>query len=230
MSPLVLGVVPARGGSKGIPDKNLRPLAGRPLLAYVRDAAQVSGVVDRLVLSTDSEEIAELGRRLGLDVPFLRPAELARDDSPMQPVVEHAVVEVERGGWRPDVVLVLQPTAPLRRGEHIAAAVDLLERSGCSSVVSVVEIPRHFAPQYAMKMVEGRLVPYLPEGRRITRRQDAEAAYSRDGTVYAVRRDVLVEQHDLYGDDCRPLVLAADESVNLDAPGDWAAAEVRLSA
>lgn len=229
MSRRVLGVVPARGGSKGIPDKNLRPLAGRPLLAYVGDAARDSGVVDRLVLSTDSEEIAALGRALGMEVPFLRPAELARDESPMQPVIEHAVREVEHAGWQPDVVLVLQPTAPLRRGRHLAAAVELLERTGCTSVASVVEIPRHFAPQYAMRMVDGRLEPYLPEGRGITRRQDAEPAYSRDGTVYGVRRDVLVEQHDLYGHDCRPLVLLADEVANLDDQADWDAAEARLA-
>jgi CMP-N,N'-diacetyllegionaminic acid synthase len=228
MSLTVLAVVPARAGSKGVPGKNERPLAGKTLVARAAEAARASGVVERAVLSTDSERIAELGREAGLEVPFLRPAELAADDSPMQPVIEHALLEVERGGFRPDAVLVLQPTAPLRTGDHVARAVRLLEETGADSVVSVVEIPRHLSPQYAMRISGDRLEAFLPEGAGITRRQDVEPAYSRDGTVYLVRRDVLVVRHDLYGADCRPLVLDAAESVNIDSPEDWAAAEALL--
>lgn len=225
---VVLGVIPARAGSKGIPGKNERPLAGRTLVERAADAARASGVVDRIVLSTDSESIAAIGRRAGVEVPFLRPAELARDETPMQPVIEHAVLAVEDGAFQPDVVLVLQPTAPLRTGEHLARAVELLEQTGATSVVSVVEIPRHFSPQYAMRIEGGHLRPFLPEGAALTRRQDAEPAYSRDGTVYATRRDVVVEEHDLYGSDCRALVLPAVEVVNIDTLEDWAEAEARL--
>jgi CMP-N-acetylneuraminic acid synthetase len=228
MSLAVLAVVPARAGSKGVPGKNERLLGGKTLIARAAEAARASGVVDRCVLSTDSERIAKLGREAGLEVPFLRPPELAGDDTPMQPVIEHALHEVERDGFRPDVVLVLQPTAPLRTGEHIAAAVRLLGETGADSVVTVVEIPRHLSPQYAMRIAGSRLEPFLPEGAAITRRQDVEPAYSRDGTVYAVRRDVLVGRHDLYGADCRPLVLPAVESINIDSPEDWAAAEAVL--
>jgi CMP-N,N'-diacetyllegionaminic acid synthase len=230
VSGAVLAVVPARSGSKGIPDKNVRPLAGRPLVAYAAEAIRDSGVVDRAVLSTDAEEIAALGRDAGLETPFLRPGELAGDDTPMQPVVEHAVRALEEGGWTPELVLVVQPTAPLRRGEHLRRAVELLRETGASSVVSVVPIPQHFSPEYAMKVVDGRLLPFLPAGAAIARRQDAMPAYSRDGTVYAVRRDVLMDRHDLYGDDCRPLVLSPDESLNLDEPADWEQASRRLGA
>jgi CMP-N-acetylneuraminic acid synthetase len=225
----VLAVVPARAGSKGIPGKNVRPLAGRPLLAYAADAIRGSGVVDRAVLTTDSEEIRALGRELGLEAPFLRPAELAQDDTPMQPVAEHAVATLEAEGWSPELVLVVQPTAPLRRGEHLRRAVELLRETGADSVVSVVPIPPHLSPEYAMRVDDGRLVPFLPRGAEIRRRQDARPAYSRDGTVYAVRRDVLLERHDLYGADCRPLVLSPEESVNLDAPADWEEAERRMT-
>ena len=228
MSLRILAVVPARADSKGVLGKNERLLAGKTLVARAAEAARASGVVDRCILSTDSERIADLGREAGLDVPFLRPAELARDDSPMQPVIEHALHEVEREGFCPDAALVLQPTAPLRTGAHIAAAVRLLEETGADSVVSVVEIPRHLSPQYAMRISGQRLEHFLPEGAGITRRQDVEPAFSRDGTVYAVRRDVLVERHDLYGSDCRPLVLPAAESVNIDSPEDWEAAEAIL--
>lgn len=228
MSGPVLGIVPARAGSKGIPDKNLRPLAGRPLLDYAAAAARASGVIDRLILSTDSAAIARLGHRLGLEVPFLRPAELARDETPMAPVLEHAVAFLEDAGWSPEIVVLLQPTSPLRRPEHIARAVSLLRAERCDSVVTVVEIPRHLSPQYVMRIRDGRLEPFLPEGARIARRQDAEPAYARDGTVYAFRRDVLASTHGIYGADCRPLLLAPEESLMLDTLEDWAAAEARL--
>jgi N-acylneuraminate cytidylyltransferase len=226
----VLGVIPARGGSKGIPGKNVRMLGGKPLLGYAADAAHDSGVIDRLILTTDSEEIAEIGRAVGIEVPFIRPPELAEDDTPMLATLEHAVGRVEREGWQPELVVLLQPTAPLRRGEHIAEAVRILRGTACSSVVSVVAIPAHYSPQYAMRIDAGRLVSFLPEGGRVVRRQDADPAFSRDGTVYAMRRDILMEEHDIYGDDCRPLVIPVAESLNLDTQDDWQAAEQRLGA
>jgi CMP-N-acetylneuraminic acid synthetase len=180
------------------------------------------------VLSTDSEAIAEVARGFGLEVPFLRPAELAADDTPMQATIEHAVTELEKQGWRANVVVVLQPTAPLRKPEHLDRAVEILRNTGATSVASVVRIPQHLSPHYVMKIVDGRLETFLPEGAAVTRRQDAEPAYARDGTVYAVRRDVLVLEHDLYGRDCRPLVLDEHESINLDTETEWAVAEARL--
>lgn len=229
MSGPVLGIIPARGGSKGIPGKNIRLIGGRPLLEYTVRSAQASGIIDRLILTTDSPEIAAVGESLGVEAPFLRPAELAGDQTPTLPVVEHAVAFLEERGWTPEIVLLLQPTAPLRKPQHILRAVDLLRTLEVDSVVSVVEVPRHFAPQYVMKIEDGRLHPYLPEGGSITRRQDARPAYYRDGTIYAVWRDVLMNSHSLYGERCHPLLLAADETVTLDAPEDWEAAERRLA-
>ena len=113
--------MPARGGSKGVPGKNTRLLAGRPLLEYTARAALASGVLHRVVLSTDSVEIADCGRRAGLEVPFMRPPALAGDDTPMLPVVEHALDELRRQGWEPATVVLLQPTSPLRTPEHIRA-------------------------------------------------------------------------------------------------------------
>ncbi len=224
-----LGVIPARGGSKGIPRKNLQMLAGRPLLEYTVRAATESGVIDRLIVSTESDEIAAVAQRLGVEVPFRRPDELAQDDAPMLPVIVHAVREMEERGFRPDVVALLQPTAPLRRPDHIAEALRLLEQTDCDSVVSVVEIPRHFAPHVVMRIDDGRLDHFLDEGRAITRRQDAPAAYAREGTIYAVRRDVLMEQGTIYGSNCTPLILDPTESINLDSPDDWDAAEAALA-
>lgn len=226
---LVLGIVPARGGSKGVPGKNVRPLAGHTLLEYTARAARGSGVLDRVILSTDSPEIADAGRRAGLEVPFMRPVTLSADDTPMLPVVQHALESLARGGWSPDMVVLLQPTSPLRRPDHIRDAITTLRATKADSVVTVVEVPRHLSPDYVMRIDEGRLQPFLPAGARVTRRQDARPAYSRDGTVYAFWRATLERSGGIYGDDCRPLLINADESLSIDSPADWDAAERLLA-
>ncbi len=226
----VLGLVPARGGSKGLPGKNTLPLHGKPLLAYAVEAAAGSGVIDRTVLSTDSEEIAAVGRAWGLEVPFLRPPTLAADDTPMLPVIAHAVRYLDEQGWEPDIIVLLQPTSPLRTPAHIRRSVELLQETGADSVVGVLELPRHLSPDYVMRVDEsGRLVPFLPEGARITRRQDARVACVRDGTVYTFWRRTLLEQQSIYGRDCRPMVVSALESLTIDGPEDWADAERRMA-
>ncbi|MBM3778561.1 MAG: acylneuraminate cytidylyltransferase family protein [Acidimicrobiia bacterium] len=226
----VLGLVPARAGSKGLPGKNVRLLHGQPLLAWTAAAARASGVIDRLVLSTDAEEIAAIGRAAGMETPFLRPPVLAGDETPMLPVIEHAVDALEADGWLPDIIVLLQPTSPLRTGAHVRRSVALLRESGADSVVSVVELPRHHSPDYVMRVDGGRLVPFLPDGLRIGRRQDARPAYVRDGTVYTFWRSTLQVKGNLYGDDCRPLVVPAAESLTIDSADDWAEAERRLGA
>jgi CMP-N-acetylneuraminic acid synthetase len=224
----VLGLVPARAGSKGLPGKNVRLLAGRPLLEYTAVAARASGVLDRVVLSTDSEEIAEAGRRVGLEVPFTRPASLAADDTPMLPVIKHAIDVLASDCWVAEIVVLLQPTSPLRRPGHIRDAVHILRETNADSVVSVVELPRHLSPDYVMTIEDGALKPFLPEGHRITRRQDARPAYSRDGTVYACWRRTIEHFDSIYGDNCRPLVVAATDSLSIDSPADWEAAKSAL--
>lgn len=226
---LVLGIVPARGGSKGVPGKNVRPLAGHTLLEYTARAARESGVLDRVILSTDSLEIADAGRRAGLEVPFMRPAALAADDTPMVPVIEHALGEIARHGWSPDIVVLLQPTSPLRRPEHIRDAVAMLRETEADSVVTVVELPRHLSPDYVMRIDGGRLKPFLPEGARVTRRQDARPAYSRDGTVYAFRRSTIEQLGGIYGNDCRPLLIDTSDSLSIDSQADWDEAERLLA-
>ena len=223
----ILGIIPARGGSKGIPGKNIRSLNGKPLIQYAVEAARSSNLVDRLILTTDSVEIAEVGKALGVEVPFLRPPDLAQDDTPMLPVLEHALQFVEMEGWQPDIILLLQPTAPLRRAEHIQQAVKLLVESNCDSVVSVVEVPRHYVPDFVLRLEDGKLKPFL-DAPLITRRQDARPAYSRDGTIYAFWRDLLVKKRSIYGNDCRPILIPEDESCNLDTMHDWQEAEKKL--
>jgi CMP-N,N'-diacetyllegionaminic acid synthase len=223
----VLGVVPARGGSKGIPNKNLVMLAERPLLAYTADAARQSRRLSRCIVSTDDETIAEAARRLGFEVPFLRPCELACDDTPMLPVLQHAAREVGRAASPPDAVVLLQPTSPLRRAVHIDAAIDLLETSGADSVVSVVEVPHQFNPMSVMRVEDGRLQSFL-DGPLITRRQDKPRVYARNGPAVLVVRTHVLEAGSLYGSDSRPLAMTASESVDIDGPEDLVLAEILL--
>jgi len=224
----VLGVIPARGGSKGIPDKNLATLAGRPLLAYTADAARLSRRLSRCIVSTDDERIADAARALGLEVPFLRPSELACDDTPMLPVLQHAAREVARAASAVDAVVLLQPTSPLRQAMHIDAAIDLLESSGADSVVSVVEVPHQFSPVSVMRLEDGQLRPFL-DGPLITRRQDKPKVFARNGPAVLAVRTRVIEAGTLYGDDCRPLIMTASQSIDIDGPDDLAFAELMLS-
>jgi N-acylneuraminate cytidylyltransferase len=230
----VLGIVTARGGSKGIPGKNLKPLCGKALIAYTIEAAQTSGALDRLILSTDDAAIAETGRALGCDVPFLRPAELARDDTPHLPVIQHAIRWMdERAGYRPDAVMILQPTSPLRQPVDIAASIDLLDRSGADSVLSVNEVPPHAHPMRTLRVDEsGAAVLFVtgaPVRQRINRRQDLPPAWVMNGAIYVCRAGVLfAREPSLYGDRVVAYRMPAHRAVSIDDADDWAAAERAL--
>jgi CMP-N,N'-diacetyllegionaminic acid synthase len=219
----LLGIIPARGGSKGIPGKNIRPLAGKPLLAYTVETARQAGIFSRIILSTDGEEIASAGRQLGVDVPFIRPPELARDDTPMLPVLQHAVRALSEPF---DAIVILQPTAPFRRWQDLKAAAEILTSNPeIESVVSVEPVPDHYSPYFVMKIESDRLLPFMPEGLRFTRRQDVPKAYSRSGDFYFTRIKTLMEGNSIYGQNCRPLIVTHKERVNLDTMDDWAEAE-----
>ena len=224
---IVLGIVPARGGSKGLPNKNLRPLGGQSLLARTAAAVGRSRSLTRTVLSTDDPAIAEAGRGLGLDVPFMRPPALAADDTPMLPVVQHALQAMQADGGY-DAVVLLQPTSPLRRGEHIDAAVDLLESSGADSVVTVVEVPHQYSPVSVLRIDEGRLRPFQ-DGAKPTRRQDKPRLYARNGPAVIAVKASVVEAGSLYGDDSRPLVMPMRDSHDIDSADDLELVELLLS-
>ncbi|MEM7390856.1 MAG: acylneuraminate cytidylyltransferase family protein [Verrucomicrobiota bacterium] len=217
-------MIPARGGSKALPGKNIKRLAGKPLIQYSHECANESGVLDRVILSTDDEEIAEVARSFGLEVPFLRPSEFSGDDAPMAGVAIHALTSLAEADYRPDALLLLQPTSPLRKPEHIRRAVELLE--DYDSVCSVVPLPKEFNPYYMMKITDDGFLDYLmPEGANLTRRQDIPNAYRRDGTICLVRTEVMLEQRNFYGQRCRPYELEASEVLNIDTPEDWKRAE-----
>lgn len=225
----VLGIVTARGGSKGIPRKNLALLAGKPLLAYTAEAALAARRLARVVLSTDDEEIAALGRRLGLDVPFLRPAELARDDTPTLPVVQDVVRQLEANGDRYDAIFILQPTNPLRLVSDIDGAVELLEQTGADSVISFSDVGERHPARMKFIDAEGRVSdPPFAEAFEGQRRQDLPKLYLREGAVYVTRRDVLMEQNSIKGRDCRAWLMPSERACNIDSPFDLFLAEQLL--
>jgi len=227
----VLGLIPARGGSKGVPRKNIRLLGGKPLLQYTAEAALAAQRLAKVILSTEDEEIADVGRNCGLAVPFLRPAELAEDDTPTLPVMQHAVSWMESRGERFDAVCLLQPTNPLRRSEDIDGCVELLEKSKADSVVTVLPVPAEYNPHWVyLSDASGRLRLSTGEASPIPRRQQLPPAFHREGSVYVTRRDVLMEQNSLYGKTLYGYSLESNASINIDTPQDWASAEIALAA
>jgi len=230
-------VIPARGGSKGIPRKNLAILAGRPLIAYTVDAARASSGLTRVMVSTEDDEIAGVTRRLGVEVPFLRPARLAADETPILDVLTDLVASLEqRERYRPDILVLLQPTSPFRRAGHIDAAIDLLRSSGADSVVTVVPVPHQFTPSSLMQLQGDRLVPWN-DGRgdacvapTPTRRQDKPLLFARNGpAVLAVRTDVVTGAKALYGADTRGLVMSREDSFDIDDQFDLGVAELLMA-
>ena len=227
----VLGLIPARGGSKGVPRKNIKELAGRPLLAYTAESALDAKRLTRVVLSTDDEEIAAVGRALGLAVPFLRPAELARDTSPTLPVVFHALDALAAAGEEFDAVCLLQPTNPLRRAADIDACLALLAESGADSVLSVLPVPHEYNPHWVYwRAASGELHLATGESEPIPRRQSLPPAYHREGSVYATRTAALYRDGNLYGRKVLGYEMAAENSVNIDTIEDWKRAETLLKA
>jgi CMP-N,N'-diacetyllegionaminic acid synthase len=225
----VLGVIPARGGSKGIPNKNLALLCGRPLLAYTADAVRESTRLTRTIVSTDDERIAECATSLGLEVPFMRPASLAADEAPMLPVLQHAIGAMQSNGFDADIVVLLQPTSPMRRGVHIDAAIDWLARTAADSVVSVVEVPHQFNPASVMRLEDGLLKPFL-DGPTVTRRQDKPRLFARNGPAVLAVRAAVVAAGSLYGERSWPLGMSAEDSLDIDSASDLRLAEYLLAA
>jgi CMP-N,N'-diacetyllegionaminic acid synthase len=211
--------VVARGGSKSIPRKNLARLAGRPLIAWTIEAALRCRAVDRVVVSTDDDEIAAVARAQGAEAPFLRPPDLAQDDTPTMPVVIHALrwLEVEQG-YLPDVVLLLQPTSPLRTADDITSAMALAHERSADSVVSVSTALSH--PYLAKRITtDGRLEDFMAHP-KVERRQDLEPAYSLNGAIYLARRAHLLETQTFYGPKTYAYVMPPERSLDVDTPWD----------
>lgn len=220
----VLGLVPARGGSKGVPRKNIRPLAGRPLIAWTIDAALQSTVVDRLIVSTDDSEIATIAAECGAEVPFMRPAELAADDTPDLPVLLHALdwLRVEAHD-EPDLVVWLRPTAPMRLASDIDRGAGLLVETGADCVRSVCPSEHH--PYWMKRLEDGRLMSFMPghDERSYYSRQLLPPVYRLNGAVDVVWAERVLRSEDrlFWGwDDIRGYVMPVERSTDIDTEQD----------
>ena len=217
----VLGIITARGSSKGIPRKNVRLVCGHPLIAYTIDAAKRSKRLTRVVVSTDDVEIADIAKSYGAEVPFLRPAELASDKAPHLPVLLHALDFVHgEGDELYNAVFILQPTAPLREPSDIDGSIDKCMTTGADSVIGLVKVEAHH-PYLMKRIVDDRIVPFShsePEG---TRRQDYRPeAFMRSGSVYVIRTQTLTQHKSLFGLASHPWLMPAEKGINVDTEAD----------
>lgn len=221
----ILCLINARGGSKGVPGKNIKPLNGKPLIAYSIETAKKSRLIIRTLVSTDSQDIADVAKRAGADVPFLRPPELATDSAKQIDAMIHAVGTLEQGGERYDHICVLQPTCPLRNVDDVDGALGLLIQSGADSVITITDVGGRHPRTLYTRGEDSRISPYLESDKAGVLRQNFEDLFWRTGAVYAMKRDVLMEQRSLYGRDIRGYFMPEERCFNIDSPFDWALTE-----
>jgi CMP-N,N'-diacetyllegionaminic acid synthase len=216
-----LAIIPARGGSKGIPLKNITPLLGRPLIEYTFDAALNTPGLNRVVVSTDHPAITSVCEKRGV-LAIQRPPEIAADTSRTEDALIHVLdVLQERDGWTPRWVLTLEPTAPLRTSKTIRGVMELACTQGTDSVVSVAPTTQSFG-----RIVDGRFALLFPNQAR--RRQDREPLYYESGTAWCTREDVLRSKRCVIGDEPRSYVVSAEEAVDINGPADLLIAEALL--
>lgn len=211
----LLALIPARGGSKGVPRKNVRLLAGKPMIAWTIEAARQARGVDRIVVSTDDDEIARVAREFGAEIPFMRPDALAQDNTSSMDVVFHALDNLPEH----DDILLLQPTSPLRTAEDIEAIVRLRMESNAPAAVSVTEMDH--PPEWMYRMGAGMHLQPVLNTQSPVRRQDAMPAYALNGALYLARVNWLREQRSFVTDQTIGYVMPAARSPDIDTPLDW---------
>lgn len=221
---MTLALIPARGGSKGIPRKNIRPLAGKPLIAWTIEAAMATPGIERVVVTTEDDEIAAVAREWGGDVPFMRPAELASDEAPGIAPVLHAIAELPDD----DDVILLQPTSPLRETAHITGLLEFAREKSATSVVSVREVDDH--PSWMFHRGESGSLERYARFDEAARRQDLSELYTLNGAMYWITRDRLLATEALVAEDTLGFVMDSESSVDIDTMLDWRLAETLLSA
>jgi CMP-N-acetylneuraminic acid synthetase len=225
----ILAIIPARAGSKGVPNKNARMLGGKPLIAYSIEQALKSKFIQDIVVSTDSEEIAEIAREFGAAVPFIRPAHLSSDTAKSIDVVIHAVEFLKGQGKNYDGIILLQPTSPFREVSLIDSAIEQFFSSEIDSLVSVKPVPNEYNPHWVYEINEnGFLSLSTGEKAIISRRQDLPISFHRDGSIYITSIDVLLSSQSFYGEKLGFIETKSEINVNIDTMEDWERAEVLI--
>ena len=230
----ILAIIPARGGSKGVPKKNIKLLAGKPLIYYTFREAKKSQYISRIIISTDCSEAIEIAKQYGVEVPFVRPKELSGDNVQDFPVCEHAIKTLsEQDGFVPDMIVWLRPTSPLRKVKHIDEAIEMLMSTPAGdSVRSLCLAPKH--PLKMWKVVSDRLTPFVPtEVTGIKEpynypRQELPPAYVQNGAIDVVRAKTIIEKRSISGDVILPYIMEAVYSINIDTELDLLFAELLM--
>lgn len=224
----ILAIIPARGGSKGVPGKNIKLLGGLPLIAYSALTANQSKLINRVVVSSDDSNIIDVVKQFGVEVPFVRPAELATDTSSSIDVVKHAVEFLENQGEFYDAVCLLQPTSPFRESGFLDLAIKKFIKEDADALVSVLPVPHEYNPHWIFELnSEGRLRIATGESEIIKRRQDLPKAFFRDGSIYITKTSVI-KNGSFYGNKLSFIESNPDFYVNIDTPKDWVLAEEKL--
>lgn len=226
----ILAIIPARGGSKGIPGKNIKLLGGKPLLQYTVEAARESRLLSRVILSSEDTAIIEVAKALEVEVPFVRPAHLATDRSGSLEVVQHALEYFKERGVFFDAVCLLQPTTPFREPGSIDTAIAQFLSKDYDSLISVRKVPDEFNPHWVFEPDKnGSLKVATGEKEIINRRQDLPSAYFRDGSIYLTKTNVILKQNSLYGNKIGYVVSEGEKYVNVDTTKDWERAETLIN-
>ncbi|MFT5985776.1 MAG: CMP-N,N'-diacetyllegionaminic acid synthase [Planctomycetota bacterium] len=223
----MLGLIPARGGSKGVPGKNRKVLAGKPLLVHTIEAALKSKKLTDVVFTSEDETLNTLAKEAGAEVPFIRPEVLATDSASSIDVVLHALAELKKLGKEYDAVCLLQVTNPFRSAAFIDQAITKFEDANCDALVSVLPVPHEYNPYWVYKENDkGALELYTGEKEIIKRRQDLPTAYHRDGAIYITTSEILIQQKSFYGNSLSYILSDPERHINIDTPEDWEAAVV----
>ncbi|QHI35231.1 CMP-N,N'-diacetyllegionaminic acid synthase [Kordia antarctica] len=218
----ILAIIPARGGSKGVPGKNKKLLHGKPLIQYSIDAALQSNYITEVVVTTDDEEIITISKSLGANVPFVRPKHLAEDTTPTLPVIQHAISYFETEGKQFDAICLLQPTSPFRPKGFLDKALETFLEKQTDSLVSVLEVPHEYNPHWTFEPNKnGTLDIATGEKNIIPRRQELPKAYHRDGSIYITKTNIIQEENSLYGNSIAYIISDAAYYVNIDTQQDW---------
>lgn len=226
----ILAIIPARGGSKGLPGKNIRPICGKPLIVWTIEHAITSKYIDEVFVSTDSPDIAEVSERFGVRVPFLRPAELAADTSSSMDVVEHVISTYESRNVHFDYIVLLEPTSPLRKPDDLDRAIELAGTNpDADGVVSLGEVHMEH-PMIVKKISEsGKIVPYIQKTALITQRQQADKAYFPYGVIYLIKTNVFREKKSFYTENIIPFFIERWQNYEVDDIYDFIAIEAILN-
>tara|TARA_B110000908_G_scaffold25984_1_gene29962 strand:- start:1370 stop:2062 length:693 start_codon:yes stop_codon:yes gene_type:complete len=222
----VLAIIPARGGSKGVPGKNIKLLSGKPLIEYTTQVALQSKLLTKVSVSSDDDKIIEVAKNTGVEVPFKRPSNLSEDATPTLPVIKHALAYYKNIGEEFDAICLLQVTSPFRTVDFLDNALQKFINEGADSLISVQKVPHEYNPHWTFELNEGgNLKIATGEEKIISRRQDLPTTYHRDGSIYITKTSVILEKNSLYGNTIAYIESKEKNFVNIDTLRDWGKAE-----